>query len=127
MAELNNDELIKYIIAKNQLTEDIEAQILNNLWNLGFREGANFRIMDKKTKEWQKLIKLAFQQDFYNGILVGLMYNYKDDQIEPFFGITRKLKNGDPMQLKMMQKTDEWEADMLGLCKLRDRILKTRL
>jgi uncharacterized protein YciU (UPF0263 family) len=127
MAELNNDELIKYIIAKNQLTEDIEAQILNNLWNLGFREGANFRIMDKKTKEWQKLIKLAFQQDFYNGILVGLMYNYKDDQIEPFFGITRKLKNGDPMQLKMMQKTDEWEADMLGLCKLRDRILKKRL
>lgn len=127
MAELNNDELIKYIIAKNQLTEDIEAQILNNLWNLGFREGANFRIMDKKTKEWQKLIKLAFQQDFYNGILVGLMYNYKDDQVEPFFGITRKLKNGDPMQLKIMQKTDEWEADMLGLCKLRDKILKKRL
>ena len=53
MTELSNEDLIKYIIAKRDLTEDIEAQILNNLWNLGFREGTNFDIMDQKTKEWQ--------------------------------------------------------------------------
>ena len=52
--ELSIQDLIEYIIAKKELTEDIEAQILNNLWNLGFREGADFDIMDKKTEEWKK-------------------------------------------------------------------------
>jgi uncharacterized protein YciU (UPF0263 family) len=120
--ELSEEELIEYIIAKKELTDDIEAQILNNLWNLGFREGADFEVMEKKTKEWEKLIKLAFKSNFYNGILVGLMYNNKDNQIEPFYEITRKLKFGDPMQVKMTEKTEEWEADMLNLRKLRKKI-----
>ena len=123
MTDLSEEALIEYIIAKKELTQKILSQILNNLWNLGFREGADFDIMDRKTKEWEKLIKLAFNDDFYNGVLVGLMYNYKDNQVEPFFGITQKLKYGDPMQKKILKKTDEWEGDMLGLCKLREKIL----
>ena len=123
MTDLSEEALIEYIMAKKELTEKILSQILNNLWNLGFREGADFDIMEQKTKEWEKLIKLAFNDDFYNGVLVGLMYNYKDNQVEPFFGIAQKLKYGDPMQKKILQKTDEWEADMLGLCKLREKIL----
>jgi uncharacterized protein YciU (UPF0263 family) len=126
MTELSNEDLIKYIIAKRDLTEDIEAQILNNLWNLGFREGANFDIMDQKTKEWQKIIKLAFRNNFYNGILIGLMYNYKDDQVEPFYPITQKLKPNDPLVSKMQAKTDEWETDMLGLRALRKEVKKTQ-
>jgi len=123
MTDLSEEALIEYIIAKKELTEKIESQILNNLWNLGFREGADFDIMERKTKEWEKIIKLAFNDDFYNGVLVGLMYNYKDNKVEPFFGIAQKLKYGEPMQKKILQKTDEWEADMLGLCKLREKIL----
>lgn len=123
MTDLSEEALIEYIMAKKELTEKILSQILNNLWNLGFREGADFDIMERKTKEWEKVIKLAFNDDFYNGVLVGLMYNYKDNQVEPFFGITQKLKYGDPMQKKILQKTDEWETDMLGLCKLREKIL----
>lgn len=123
MTDLSEEALIEYIMAKKELTEKILSQILNNLWNLGFREGADFDIMERKTKEWEKVIKLAFNDDFYNGVLVGLMYNYKDNQVKPFFGITQKLKYGDPMQKKILQKTDEWEADMLGLCKLREKIL----
>ena len=120
--DLSNEDLIEYIIKKKELTEDIEAQILNNLWNLGFREGEDFDVMEKKTEEWQKIVKLAFKSNFYNGILVGLMYNNKDNQVEPFFSITQKLKFGDPMQVSIQKKTEEWEADMLGLRKLRKKI-----
>jgi sugar-specific transcriptional regulator TrmB len=109
MSELSEKTLIKHIINKDSLTDDIEGNIMNKLWNLGFLEGADFEIMAVKETKWKKLIKRAFENEFHAGLMVGILLNSKNNLIDPFSPLKKF-----PKEDKEVQRiTEQLETDIL--------------
>ena len=90
--------LISKLLSNSALTEDEQAEVINYIWNLGLEGAPEYNV--------------DFKNPVHRGILIGLLSNYDNNPIEPFYPLQYR-----PEGKKVDKITEKWDTELQGIFK----------